>query len=184
MGQNNGHAGAGDLPAELLERLETQQGESLLSLASGRPLLLVLLRHSGCLFCRETLARVRDQRATIEARGVTIVLVHMGTESQGRAFFRQYGLEDLPRISDPERRLYSALDLGLASPGQLLSPSLWRRGLKLLLAEGHFIGLPRGNALQMPGTFLIRGTRILAAHRHRTAADSPQLEAVSACAIQ
>ena len=125
-----------------------------------------------------------EKRATIEARGVRIALVHMGSEKQGAAFFAQYGLGDVARVSDPDRRLYKALDLGLARPNQLFSPSVWARGFKILLRHGHFIGVPHGNTFQMPGTFLVEGTRILGAHRHRTAADTPALEEVSLCSLQ
>lgn len=171
------------LPEELLRGLATQEGRSLLDVTSAGPTLLVLLRHSGCLFCRETLARVAEKRASLESRGIQIVLVHMGSEKQGRSFFAQYGLEDLIRISDPDRQLYKALDLGLARPGQLFSLDVWRRGMEILRKEGHFIGLPHGNTFQMPGTFLVKGTEVIAAHRHKTAADDPALEEVAACLL-
>ncbi|MCC5876557.1 MAG: AhpC/TSA family protein [Candidatus Sumerlaeia bacterium] len=171
-----------ELPSDLLGSFRNQHGTPLISLTKAQPVMLVLLRHSGCLFCRETLARVAEKREAIEAKGVRIVLVHMGTEKQGSAFFGQYGLEDLDRISDPARKLYKALDLGMATPGQLFNLDVWRRGFRILLDEGHFIGIPHGNTFQMPGTFLVKGNRVIAAHRHKTAADNPGLEEVS-CAV-
>lgn len=183
MDTNTGHKSPNVIPGEILEMFENQHGTPLCSLTESGVVLLVMLRHSGCLFCRETLARVAEKRQAIEEKGVRIVLVHMGTEKQGSSFFSQFGLGDLDRISDPDRKLYKAMNLGLASPGQLFSLDVWRRGLKVLREEGHFIGIPHGNTFQMPGTFLVKGTRVIAAHRHKTAADSPALEEVVSCAV-
>jgi len=184
MGHKSENKATSELSTGLLGSFRSQHGTTLRELAQNQPALLVLLRHSGCLFCRETLAELAKKRVAIESRGIRIVLVHMGTDKQGAAFFRQYGLEDLDAISDPDRRLYGALDLGLAGPGQLFSLDVWRRGFEVLVRERHFIGIPHGNTFQMPGTFLLKGTRILAAHRHKTAADNPGLDEVASCAMQ
>ena len=61
--------GAGSLPDEatLLEEAQTTSGGSLAELSNRQPVLLVLLRHSGCTFCREALADLAVRRAEIEA---------------------------------------------------------------------------------------------------------------------
>lgn len=183
MGQNHQTNVDEKIPAELLRDFRDHRAITLHEITHSGPALLIFLRHSGCPFCRETLDKVREGRASIEARGITIVLVHMGTVEEGAAFFRRFGLADLPQVSDPHRRLYRAFDLKMASATQLFSPGLWRKGLRLLFRGGQIPGRPRGNAFQLPGTFLLTGTRILAAHRHGTAADSAELDAVSACAL-
>ena len=145
----------------------TNKGESLEELGNRTPYLIVFLRHSGCTFCRETMNDLAEKRGDIESRGVEIVLVHMMNDSRAKSFAEGYGLDDLPRISDPNRELYKAFELPLGKPGQLLGSKVLMRGIKAAVADGHWIGLPSGNTFQMPGTFLVKGTEILRAHRHR-----------------
>src|SRR5437763_929202 len=82
------------------------------------------LRHSGCTFCRESLADISEQRESIEASGARIVLVHMGKEEYAAKFFRRYGLGDVPRISDPNQALYRAFGLNRGTFHSLFGPKV------------------------------------------------------------
>ena len=118
------------------------------------------------------MADIAQCRAAIEAAGTQLAFVHMGTEEQARALFSRYGLADLPRISDPDRRLYEAFGLFLGSLSQHFGPrSLWR-GLEAL-ARGNSAGALVGHGLQMPGLFLIVNGRITTRFVHETASDRP-----------
>jgi hypothetical protein len=150
-----------------------QDGRSIDQLSSGRSVLVVFLRHSGCTFCREALADLRRQRKGLDDAGVLPVLVHMGDEASGRAFFAEYGLDDVPRISDPHCQLYRAYGLQRGRIGQLLGPSVWWRGFKAAILAGHAVGPPGGDGFQMPGTFLVREGKIIREYRNETAADRP-----------
>jgi len=115
--------------ADLLQSTLTSTGSSLASLSQGKPLLLVLLRHSGCTFCRKAMADIARLRPRIEKEGTQIVLGHMGTEAD---FPRPLRPDMVCRIFPhrrPERRLYGGLGLRRGSWMQLIrAPASGGRG--------------------------------------------------------
>lgn len=167
--------------AELLGEALTQRGDNLLDLSRRQPLLLVCLRHFGCVFCREALTRLMEARPIIEARGTRIVLVHQGSEAQAADFFTPYGVGDLDRVSDPLRWLYFHLGLRRGGPWQLLGPKVWIRAIAAGLLKRHGLGRVVGDLRQMPGVFLIRDGVVLASFVSRTAADNPDFQSLSQC---
>lgn len=162
--------------AEAMEKYRDQNGVSLAELSRQQPRLVVFLRHSGCTFCREALDDIKRQRTGIEAKGMGIVLVSMSDDAAAQSFFGKYGLDDLPRVSDPGRDLYSAFDLNRGGFWQLLGPSVWFRGAKAFFG-GHGVGKIEGDVRQMPGTFVIADGRIVKAHPYKTAGDRPDYAA-------
>ncbi len=158
-----------------------QHGVSLADLSATRQQLVVFLRHAGCTFCRQAVADIVRDAATIEAGGTGIVLVHMMTEAEAVPFFARYGAERFSRISDPSQALYRAFGLANGSVWQLLGPKNWWEGAKAFLGEGHGVGIPAGNVQQMPGSFLIHDGRILKAFRNETASDRPDYVTLGAC---
>jgi len=154
-------------------RARTQYGVSLEELSKLSPLLLVFLRHNGCMFCREALDDLRRNRPAIEALGVRIALVHMGTDAEAQSLLAHYSLDDLPRVSDPERYLYRAFGLGRGGLLKLAGPTVWWRGFQAAILEGHGFGRIVGDAFQMPGVFLIFHGEVLRSYRHQSAADRP-----------
>jgi hypothetical protein len=161
-----------------LEAARTQRGESLLGLTERQTVLLVLLRHAGCTFCRETLAQLSIERASIEARGVRLVLVYQEGSPE---FFGRYGLADVDRVADPDRALYRALELKRGRLGQLFGWREWTRGFKAGVLEGHGIGLLEGDGFQMPGAFLLRDGVVLRAFKPVHTSD--QLDHDAFCAL-
>jgi peroxiredoxin len=162
------------LPDEvtLLAEAQTTSGGSLAELSNRQPVLLVLLRHSGCTFCREALADLAAGRAEIEAKGARIALVHMGTAESFAAFAASYGMGDVAAVSDPERRLYRGLGLRRGRLGQLFGWRVWWRGAKSFF-EGHHPGALEGDGTQMPGVFLIHQGRVVRRFVHGNAAERP-----------
>ena len=149
-----------------------------------RPVLLVLLRHFGCTFCREAAADLARRRADIEAVGSQLVLVHQGDDADAAAFLSTHGLDDLPRVADPQAVLYRSLGLRRGSFRQLFGPRIWWRGLIAGVVRGHGIGRPVGDGFRMPGAFLVVSGRIVHAYRHATAADRPDyVQLAGACAV-
>ncbi len=162
-----------------LDLAKTNAGVSLRDLSNQRPVLVVFLRHLGCTFCREALADLRDRRAEIE-RTATICLVHMTDEARAADFFAKYNLADVPRVSDPDKRLYAALELQRGTLSQLFGPRLWLRGFVAGVLGRHFVGPLQGDGFQMPGAFLIHNARLVRAFRHQDAADRPDYCALTA----
>lgn len=156
----------------VIDESRDQHGHSLREVTAARPALLVFLRHSGCTFCRETLAALQRDRVRIEASGVSLSLVHMSADADAQALFARYGLDDVPRFSDPSRRLYRAFELRRGTLSQLLGPSIWWRGARAFFS-GHSVGPLDGDGFQMPGAFIVHDGRVVRAYRPNTAADSP-----------
>jgi peroxiredoxin len=162
-----------EVTEDTLNRFTNQAGQSLEQLSLEQPTLVVFLRHAGCTFCREALADLRKNREQLEQQGVQIALVHMGTEEQGQAFFANYGLQDVPQFSDPDRQLYRYFDLKLGKFSQLFGPRVWWRGFFAAIVRGHGVGKLQGNGFQMAGTFLLHQGKIIKGYPLKDASDRP-----------
>jgi len=110
---------------------------------------------------------------------VRIAIAHQGSDAQAEAFFAGYGLGDVARVSDPDRALYRAFHLRRGGLRDVVGPAVWRRGTEAV-AAGHGLGRIAGDAMQMPGVFVLEGGRVVKAFRHRTAADRPDYVAMAA----
>lgn len=156
-----------------VHELLSNHQKSLHQLSLTRPQLVVFLRHAGCTFCREALADLGNQRREIEGHGCGLVLVHLGADESAERILSERGLADVPRISDPECRLYQQFGLEMGRFRQLLGGRVWLRGIQAGLVNGHGIGAIEGNPLQMPGAFLVANGRFLSGFQHESAADRP-----------
>ena len=163
-----------------LGEIRANTGELLDDMANRAPQLVLLLRHSGCTFCREVLSDVSRQRRQIEECGTEIVIVHLDRESEvDDKFFEQYGLQDLPRFSDPACRLYRQFGLDLGGFSQLFGLRVWVRALIAGVLQGHGVGAIHGNSFQMPGVYLYHRRQILGGFRHDHASDRPDYLALA-----
>lgn len=158
---------------ELALKVRTNTGDSVLDIAEHQPLMLFFLRHTGCPFCRESLARLAKLRHQIEAGGTALVLVHMSSDSHARKFLSRFGLDDLPAISDPRRSLYRAFGLRRGSPWQVAGPPLWARGFPLLAKHGQSLSRRGGDLFQLSGLFLIFHGHVIRTFLHQGAGDMP-----------
>src|SRR5271169_1993972 len=96
----------------------------------------------------------------IEAGGTQLVFVHLSTdETKAQKFFLQQRLEDVPRLADPEGRLYRAFGLMHANWRQYLNQESILR-MVMAWMDGHWAGLPAGDVERMPGVFLMDGGEI------------------------
>ncbi len=155
-----------------------REQHSLLELSFQAPLLFVFLRHFGCTFCRETLADLAGRQADLSAEGVRPVLIHMSDDPRGQTVFAQYGLEEIDRIADPAKALYTAFGLGRGSASQLFGPKvMWRALFGGAVARHGFGGL-EGDGFQMPGAFLVREGRIERSWRASHAGERPDWAAL------
>ncbi len=166
----------------ILKQFQDQNSRSLDEIFSNRTSLLVFLRHNGCTFCRETLQDLSKIQNDLKMHGVEIVLVHMTTDDSARKLFGKYGLENVSRISDPQKNLYNHFKLKKGSLGQLLGPKVWLRGISALF-KGHFVGKLEGDGFQMPGVFLIKDREIVNSFIHKTAADKPNYLELARCEL-
>lgn len=161
---------------QALASLRDTEGQTLAQMTDERQTLVVLLRHSGCTFCKQTLADLARWQDAVARAGVGIAVVGMSPSAQAlRDIGAAYGVRHAAWFVDPDRVLYRALGLGRGSFMQLFGPSVWIPGLRAL-ARGHGVGALDGDGFQMPGAFVIHRGAIVRAYRHETAADRPDLK--------
>ena len=173
-------AAAADAAAKAIDAAVTQRGEKLVDLSEQGTVMLVFLRHSGCTFCRETLADIAARRGQAAFAKIRIVLVHMGDQEGIDALLRKYNLDGIDCIGDAEQKLYQVFGLKRGRIGQLLGPKVWWRGIQAGILAGHGLGKPTADPTQMPGVFLLKHSSVAGSFRHRSAADRPDYLAICA----
>lgn len=148
-------------------------GHTLQELSGSKPMLLVFLRHAGCTFCREALADLAKRKAEIEAQGSQVAIVYQESADGMRPLLEKYGLSGIEQFSDPERKMYEAFHLHLATFGELFGLKTFLRGFKAAITGGHGFGGVTSNMYQMPGAFLVKDGRVVREFRHQSPSDRP-----------
>lgn len=165
-------------PLTSLDQFHSQYGNNLLEMSQQSKVILIFLRHFGCTFCRETLSNLKHNRQEIEKQA-KIVLVHMSPEDQAERFLVKYGLNKMSHISDPQSSLYQLFSLPRGTFNQLFGPKIWLRGFMAGIIKRHGLGNLAGDGFQMPGVFILYQGEILRSYSYQTAADQPDLIALS-----
>lgn len=160
-----------DLETEL-RRSTSSHGRNLWDLSQESPLLVLFIRHSGCTFCREALARLKADEPELTGQGIKLAVVHMGDEATERKLARTYDLESAHWVPDPERRLYAACDLRLGTLNGLIGVKPLTRALFGGAFFKHGVGVMKENGLQLGGAVLLHEGRIVKADRYTTSADT------------
>ena len=140
--------------------------------SAERGIVLVFLRHFGCMFCRDHATQLRRHYDEFLGRGYQVVAIGQGTPARSEKFRTDY---DLPFSVLGDRSLdsYRLYGLTTGSLGGFLQPKAYKAGMQAIL-RGNFPGKPDGDVNQNPGAFLIdRSGRILRAHVGQHAGDFP-----------
>jgi hypothetical protein len=158
------------LPPALLDaRLVRADGSEVAvsALLDGRPLLLLFIRHFGCVSCADQVEAILPRLAELAELGVRAVLVGNGPPEHVAGFLERHGLD--------EQRAEVLTDPSLASfRAAGLQRSWWatfgpRAVADFLRAVGRG-SLPRGtdgDLTQQGGAFLTDGTRaVVWSHRN------------------
>lgn len=173
------------LTTNLMEKMKTSTGKSLLDLSRKQPVLLVFLRHFGCTFCRQALADLKASKTKIEKRGVKLVFVHMSDNATAKEYFNKYGLKNPIHISDIDCKYYAAFGLAKGKFTQLFGLRTWIRGFSAGVVDGHGLGKQLGDSFQMPGVFTIEDGQVTASYIHEVASDRPDYDQlVSICSAK
>lgn len=119
---------------------------------ADRTVVLVFVRHFGCLFCRQQIAGLRPYLDRIHARGAELIVIGQGSIEEARMFRDEEKLA-VPLLTDPTRQSYCALQMrrGLAS---VLSPGALTRGVHAWRA-GFRQSPVAGDPLQQGGVVVI-----------------------------
>lgn len=168
--------------SELLKSTKVSNGSTLHDVFDSGPVLLVFLRHFGCVFCREALHDLATKTDDLSQSKIKLILVHMADQETAEKYFIDYGLpSDVLHISDPECNLYKAYGLAKGGVSELLGLKNLIRGFEVTLSgtakpSMKFIG----DGFQMPGLFLVNKGEIINKFIHVSAADRPDYDAIIA----
>lgn len=167
----------------ILAEMKTNRGETLNELTVSQPIMLIFLRHFGCIFCKTAMVDIAEKRKKIEQDGVQIIFVHMSDTSTAEAYFNRFKLPNTQFINDPKKRFYQAFGLVRGSFSQLFGLQTWIKGYRINKNEGlqQEKGKHLGDSFQMPGVFLIRNKEIIESFIHQNASDRPDYGKLAQC---
>ena len=168
--------------AEFLHQVYTQRKESLWDLSQQKPLLVVFLRHFGCVFCKEAMSELGKEWNSIKEMGTQLVLVHLSDPETAETFFQKYGLKGVDYVTDPDGIVYQQFGLLKTTMKQLMGLKVWLRTFQQGVLEGHGLNSHLiGDGFQMPGVFQVYQGEIRESFIHKTIADKPDYLKLALC---
>ena len=144
----------------------------IVTLSEEKPLLVVFIRHLGCIFCKEMLAKLAETRSLIEAKGVGILIIHMGPEEEVHKLFESYNLGDVQTLLDKHRVLYKEFELEKGSLMDHFGPKVIYKAI-IAFFNGSRQTKIQGNPYQLPGAFLVYKGQVKGSYVSVDAADIP-----------
>ena len=167
---------------ETLDTIIVSNGESLLTLSMEKPVLLVFLRHFGCVFCRQALKDISTKLTSFQKNRIELVFAHLSDDATASEYFNEYGFPNALSISDPETNIYKQFGLIKGTFRQLYGLTVWAKGVSAMINEGtSFSAQQIGDSLQMPGIFVISKGEILDSFIHRRISDRPDYNKFLQC---
>ena len=118
-----------------------------------KPVVLVFLRHFGCLHCREHAVQLRDRYADLQEQGIDIVAIGTGDQGYAGAFVRDEKIPYLVLVDD-DAQAARAASVGVASWYRLLHPTTWPATVATW-RRGHRIHQPGKRVTQLGATFVL-----------------------------
>ena len=148
---------------------------------SDRLVVLALVRHFGCIFCKEQVSKLREIVSNIHSFGAELVIVGSGSPQMAGFFAEDYAITT-PVLTDPERRVYQALEVRRPPRLAFVDPRVFVRGLRALLRGYRQQSAQMselGDETQLGGVFILRSGGTLAwAYRSAFAGDHPTNAAI------
>ncbi len=161
-----------------LSQIVTNTNESLEEISQQRPIMLVFLRHFGCVFCRDSLKDLSEKKQFFVDKDVELIFVHMTDHNVADMYFDNFGLSGYKHISDPACDLYLKFGLIKGNFNQLFGLKNMIRGFEATM-KGTFISLKQvGDGFQMPGIFMLDGGEVKNSFIHKVASDKPDYESI------
>ncbi len=152
-----------------------------LAAIAARPLVVVFVRHFGCLFCRERAAGLHEALPQLAASGAVAVFVGPGSAAMAQDFARTHARGVLT-LCDPERRLFAAAGMrrGLWT---VLRLATLRSSLRAFFA-GHRQTKVQGDPMQQGGVLVLAAdSAVVHAQRDCAAGDAIDWRAVQAAVL-
>jgi peroxiredoxin len=135
---------------------------------AGRKLLLVFVRHLGCIACHAHLDKIDKNYKIIRDAGAEVLAVSMRPPEFLRQFLKQ-SKWSVPIVCDPDRTAYRLFGLERASWTTYFRPIVVV-GYLALMFRGWMPGMPvKGEDIhQLGGDFIVdRDRRLIYAHQSR-----------------
>ncbi len=98
------------------------RGVRLGQLWADRTVVLVFVRHFGCVFCRQQIAEISPLLDRVQRVGARIVVIGQGSIEEARVFRDNEKLR-IPLLTDPSPPSYCALDMRRGLASVLMAPS-------------------------------------------------------------
>lgn len=137
-----------------------------------RPVVLALIRHFGCQFCKDHVSQLVPAIPAIHEAGAELVIVGSGNPAMAGYFAEDYGVTT-PLYTDPSRDVYRAFGARRPTWAALLNPRLYWNALRVAL-RGHWPGRPQGDLAQLGGVFIVLPDgKMPFAYRSSVAGDLP-----------
>jgi hypothetical protein len=157
-----------------------RQWQALINKSSHNPILVVFLRHLGCIFCAEAVSELRDILPSLNSSGISLTVVSMSDEKSikeylGQAFSDKSTMSDIEIVSDPTTALYREVQLPRGSFWQLFGWSSAVRGFSAM-KKGFLPGRLSGDGAQLAGVFLLSNGAVVASHLTSYAGETLQLK--------
>lgn len=162
---------------ELLTSIEEPFFADLTKRSYEHPVLLVFLRHFGCIFCRELVTELSELEPTLEALEIELAFVHVGTDQDADEFFSQFGLPNVARFSDPQSKYYDKFGLKQMPLVGMISFATIAGSIRAL-KSGMRQGKTKGNPKMMPGLFFVSQGKIVRKFIHKSPGDRPDIMAL------
>lgn len=166
---------------DTMKLMRTSNGSDVLALSDDGLVLLIFLRHFGCVFCRQSLVDLSSRKEIFAEQKVTPVFVHMTDALTAEGYFEKYGLAGCIHVSDPECAFYLAFGLVKGRFSQLFGLKNAVQGFEIA-TKGIYPTLTQvGDGTQMPGMFMISNGKVEQSFIHKYAADKPNYDQLIAC---
>lgn len=167
---------------EVLRDIKVGDNTTLLDLSHEKTVLLVFLRHFGCIFCRQALKDIKAKQEEFRQNNTEVIFVHMSDMDKANKYFSEFGLSGVRSISDPETKIYANFGLVKGSFTQLYGLSVWAKGIQASRQEGiSFSSKQIGDSFQMPGIFIIYKGEFQYSYYHRKISDKPDYSQIVSC---
>lgn len=163
-----------NIDKDIVAQMKTNKGELVHDLSFERPVLLIFLRHFGCIFCQEALNDLSEMTSKFEHENVKLVMVHMSDYETADQYFEKFNLQNPSQVSDIELNFYTNFGLLKGNFSQLYGLSTWFRGFSLD-SETYKVQLAKhlGDATQMPGIFALYNGEVKFSYIHKKASARP-----------
>ena len=163
----------------VFKEMKTNNGPTVSELSQKSPVMLIFLRHLGCVFCKEALSDLKKVKDEIIESGVRIVFVHMAPNEIADSIFTKFGIGDVHHISDSESVFYEAFGLDKGNFKQLFGFTSWL-GIGRAAVKGNFPGkVIFGDPSQMPGVFMVKKDEIVKTFIYKSVGDHPDYIKIS-----